>query len=129
MGTSNFELDEIGDKLIPFYRHCVMKNELKNMKPNEKESLIVNLNNSDEKGSHWLLIYKNGNEKIFFDSFGVLPPKEVIDYLGKNIYTSDIKIQNFDETVCGLYCILIAYLLNCNHKFEDIIIDLLRIEK
>ena len=125
-GNTNIEIDELGDLLIPNYRHCVMKDELKLMKPNEKETLIVNLNDSDQRGSHWILIYKNRDQKIFFCSYGSSPPQEVIDYLGKNIYTSNLQVQH-DNSSCGLFCILLAYLLNENIPFEVIILDLYRI--
>ena len=30
--------------------------------------------------------FKNGNEKFYFDSFGVQPPLELIDYLKPDIF-------------------------------------------
>jgi len=126
-GNTNLEIDELGHLLIPFYRNSVCKDELKQMKPNEKETIIINLNDSDQKGSHFVLCYKDGEKKYFVSSFGDLPPQEVIDYLGENIYTTDLQIQNFDETTCGLYSLLISYLLNENIPFEDIILDLYRV--
>ena len=52
---------------------------------------IVNLENSNQSGSHWVAYYKNNNKKYYFDSFGNAPPKELVKYLGpkKLFYNSD----------------------------------------
>ena len=39
------------------------------------------------------------------------------------ILYSNFQIQDFNEDTCGLYCILILFLLNEILKFEDIIIS------
>ena len=39
------------------------------------------------------------------------------------ILYSNFQIQDFNEDTCGLYCILILFLLNDKIKFEDIIIS------
>ncbi len=101
-----------------------MRDELKSNTPDEKESMIINLETSKDNGSHWSLLYKDGDNKIYYSSFGDSPPVEVINYLGDHIYTSDIQIQNFDEDTCGLLAILILYLLEEGNKFEDIILEL-----
>ncbi len=124
--TSNIEIYELCKDLIINYRGCYMKDQLKNMKPLESETIILNLNDSDQSGSHWTLIWKNGDQKIYFCSYGSSPPQEVIDYLGKNIYTSDLQVQH-DDSSCALYSILVAYFLQENIPFEDIILDLYRI--
>ena len=36
-------------------------------------------------GSHWIALFCNGNEIVYFDSFGVENvPKEVKEFIGKN---------------------------------------------
>ena len=124
IGTTNIEIDEIGKNLIKNYRGTFMRNELTKMQPWESETTIVNLETSKDMGSHWLLIWKDGNNKIAYSSFGDTMPNEVKDYLGKNIYTSNIQIQDFNEDTCGMYCVLIAYLLQEGNTFEDIILEL-----
>ena len=39
------------------------------------------------------------------------------------ILSSNFQIHNFNEDTCGLYCILLLFLLNDKIKFEDIIIS------
>ena len=57
-----------------------MRDELPEQ-PEEKECGIVNFNKSSEPGSHWVAYYKDGNERIYFDSFGCVAPIEIRKYL------------------------------------------------
>ena len=125
MGSTNREIEELAKGLkLQNFRGCKMRDELKSNTPDEKESMIINLETSKDNGSHWSLLYKDGDNKIYYSTCGDSPPVEVINYLGKNIYTSDIQIQDFNEDTCGLLAILILYLLDEGNKFEDIILEL-----
>ena len=52
----------------------------------------INLDENKSTGTHWIALYENGNNKIYFDGFGVgYIPKEVQKFKGKkniaiNIY-------------------------------------------
>ena len=82
---SNFDLEDATRKLkIPRFRGVFLLDTLPR-KPNKKECGIVNFDTSDGPGTHWVAWYKNGRTKIYFDSYGVQPPLEVIDYL--RLYT------------------------------------------
>ena len=49
----------------------------------------------------------NGNNIIYFDSFGVEHiPKEIKKFIGnKNIITNIYRIQAYDLIMCGYFCI------------------------
>ena len=82
---SNFELEDAAKKLkIPSFRGVFLLDTLPK-KPNKKECGIVNFGKTGGSGMHWVAWYKNGKNKIYFDSYGVQPPIEVIQYLGKLI--------------------------------------------
>lgn len=83
--------------------------------PYSNECGIINLDNSSGPGTHWVAYYKNGNDIIYFDSFGNLaPPREVISYLGNNIkYNYDV-YQKYDSFKCGHLCL--QFLLNQQRK-------------
>ena len=50
----------------------------------QNECAIVNLDNNDGPGTHWVAYRKQGPHIKYFDSFGNLqPPKELIDYFGR----------------------------------------------
>ena len=79
---SNFDLEDEAKKLkIPFFRGVFLLDTLPR-KSNKKECGIVNFDKSGGSGTHWVAWYKNGETKIYFDSYGVQPPLEVIKYLG-----------------------------------------------
>ena len=42
---------------------------------------ILNLNSSSGDGTHWVMCFKKGKDKFYFDSYGVQPPSELIAYL------------------------------------------------
>lgn len=71
-----------------------------------RECGIINLDSSIGAGTHWVAYYKNGEEKIYFDSFGNLqPPLEVINYLGKNVIYNYIQEQKYNTFNCGHLCL------------------------
>ena len=107
---TNFDLEKIAKnydvKLIGIYS----KNELDNL-PIENGNYIINLD--DNIGSHWTALNINKNKGIYFDSFGCVPPQNVISFVKQkpNIkfgYNNFI-IQDLESEKCGFYCI--AFLL------------------
>lgn len=89
-----------------------MRNALP-QKPFVKECAIVNLDDINGNGTHWVTYIKKGNNILYYDSFGNLPPPyELIRYFGNNC---DIKYnydrdQKFNTFVCGHLCL--KFLLN-----------------
>ena len=124
-GTTDSELNKmVKDLGIKNYRGCFMRNELPPDKPWSQECGIINFeSSSDGSGTHWSVWYKNGDTKIFYDSFGTNPPKELVNYLGGNILSSTFQIQNINSDICGELCILVLFLLDKGHSFEEIILD------
>ena len=80
-------------------------------KPNNQECGIINLDNANGSGTHWVAYYKNQKYKEYFDSFGDLqPPQEVVNYLKTPIYYNHERKQKFDTVNCGHLCL--QFLLN-----------------
>ena len=78
---SNIELLEAARKLkIPNFRGVSLRDTLPK-KPKKKECGILNLDDTAGLGTHWVAWYKNGTEKKYFDSYGLQPPNELVDYL------------------------------------------------
>ena len=68
---NNFELEDAVKKLkIPSFRGVFLLDTLLK-KPNRKECGMVNVDKSDGPGTHWVAWYKNGENKIYFDSYCV----------------------------------------------------------
>ena len=94
---SNFELEDAAKRLkIPSFRGVFLLDTLPK-KPNKKECGIVNFDKSGGPGTHWVAWYKNGKTKIYFDSYGVQPPLEVIKYLGSPIHYNTDQLQPTGE--------------------------------
>ena len=74
------------------------------------DSLVINYNNQDEPGSHWICVFIGDEYPEVFDSFGVVPSKIIQEWLkkhtgSKHISYSSHQIQNKWSTMCGWYCI------------------------
>jgi len=66
---------------IPYFRSIFMRITLQ-QRECRNESSIVNLNNADGPGTHWMAYAKQRYCAVYFDSFGHLqPPKELVRYL------------------------------------------------
>ena len=118
---NTFELVDAARKLkIPYFRGVFLLDTLPR-KPNKKECGIVNLDASDGSGTHWVAWYKNGRTKIYFDSYGVQPPLEVIDYLRRPIHYNTDKLQTAGEVFCGHLCLYVLKELSDGHPFLDVL--------
>ena len=79
-----------------------------------------------EIGNHNCCYWRNGNEKYYFDSFGLIPPKEVIKYLKTPIMYSAYQIQQFNDSNCSKKSLFVLDKLN---KGNDYIIVLYKINR
>ena len=131
-GMTNIELYNEAQKLgLPNFKYF-MSDELVKVSPDDKECGIVNLDDSDGKGTHHICYWLDlkNNIKICFDSFGVAPPTELIDYLKRfdkqNILYSTYVIQKLNETNCSELSLYILHELNKGNKFTDTVLDVYR---
>ena len=130
---SNFELEKAVKKLnINHFRGCFLRDQLPS-KPHQLECGIINLddfadNPPGNNGSHWCAWFIKNNENYYFDSFGLKPPLELIDYLGNNldeINFNSFQFQKPGTVICGHLCL---YILSQYQKlpFEQILSNLAR---
>jgi hypothetical protein len=131
---SNFQLlDAVKQLKIKNFRGVFLRNELPKQ-PRKNECGILNLDSSDslKNGTHWVAWYKKNLDKIYFDSYGIQPPLEIIEYLGENIYYPTEQIQQGNQVFCGHLCLYILFRLdrgartssNLNTNFQEIINEL-----
>ena len=68
---------------------------------------VINLDEYDDIGTHWIALYVNNKAVTYFDSFGAEHiPKEIVKFIGnKNIITNIYRIQAYDSIMCGYFCI------------------------
>ena len=124
MTTNDFLLKEAKRLKLRKFRGVFMRDELPK-KTLVKECGIINLESSKEKGSHWCCWWKNKNKKYYFDPYGILPSKEMINYLESPINYSTFQIQQFNESNCGERCLDMLNKLNNGNNFQDIIFKML----
>ena len=123
---TNFELLDAVKKLkIKNLRGIFMRNELPR-RPLNRESGILNLDGVSGRGTHWVCWYKNKSEgeNFYFDSFGVQPPNELIEYFSSPILYNTEKIQPDGEVVCGHLCLFVLCRLSRGERFQKIINEL-----
>ena len=72
------------------------------------KSLIYNLQNSNQNGSHRCSITRKNNTIYIFDSFGIgeIPSEIYKIYKKFKIITNIYQIQHISSILCGLYSIL-----------------------
>jgi len=87
---------------------------------------IINLDDSGNEGTHWILLMNKKSEKtiLYFDSFGVsYPPKKILEMTNnKVIICNNKKIQDINSVLCGYYCLKFA--LECllkDKKYIEVI--------
>ena len=120
---TNFQLiDTVKELKIPHFRGVFMRNDLPR-RPLKRECGILNLDGVSGRGTHWICWYTN-NDNLYFDSFGVQPPNELIEYLSSPIFYNTEKIQPDGEVVCGHLCLYVLYRLSLGEGFQEIINDL-----
>ena len=81
----------------------------------------MNFDKSGGPGTHWVAWYKNGKTKIYFDSYGVQPPTEVINYLGKLIHHNTDQVQSVGQVFCGHLCLYVLKELSMGNEFQNVL--------
>lgn len=78
-----------------------MRNNLSKSRPWKQESAVINLDDKNGRGTHWVAHKKNGDDVIYLDSFGNLQlPNDIMIYLdvGSVKYYHQ-KYQDYDTVV------------------------------
>ena len=122
MGTTNLELQEMAKTLkIKNFRGVLMRDQFKDLNPPlDDECGIYNLNDSSQNGSHWTAFSKRGDYWYHFCSYGSGPCQELIEYSNnKPILTHTYKIQGWNDTICGEFCILFLHWFSQWSKEEN----------
>jgi prenyltransferase beta subunit len=128
--STDVELENICKSLaIKHFRGVYMMDEIAKLTPSENECYIVNLQNSNEQGSHWLSIYRKNNSIYYFDSYGAPVPNEIRNhYKNKKInnFQSEDNIypykplQTYSQVICGHLCVLFLLLCDKGNSFKRI---------
>lgn len=102
---------------LPHFKGIFMRNDLPK-KCLKNECAVINLDDLNGPGTHWVAYLKKERDVYYFDSFGNLPPPvELIQYLGSdsNIYYNYKQYQRFGTVNCGHLCL--SFLFDMTQKF------------
>ena len=89
----------------------------RNNLPNKikKGAYVINLDEYENTGTHWVSLFIKTNEAIYFDSFGIEHiPKEINKFINsdttkpsslKRIKSNIFRIQAYDSIMYGYFCI------------------------
>lgn len=107
---TNLDIERFARRFkIPNFRGVFMRDALpKKIHPHERG--IVNLDNKNGSGTHWVAYKKIGKKIIYFDSYGNLqPPLELLIYFHSGGPTSINynldTFQTFNSINCGQLCL------------------------
>ena len=90
-------------------------------KKRTKECGIVNLADSLSDGTHWVCYFNH----YYFDSYGLPPPLEIVEYLGDNLEYNIYQIQKSGQ-ICGHLCLYFLNRITKGMEFNEIIFSLLK---
>ena len=104
---NNFDLVDAVEKLkIKCFRGVYLLDTMPG-KPNNRECGVVNLDKSGGPGTHWVAWYKNGRNKIYFDSYGIQPREKLLTIWGRGLIIILIKYNRegrYSVGICVYMC-------------------------
>ena len=86
---------------------------------------VINLDEYADVGTHWIALFCNRNEIVYFDSFGVEHiPEEIKEFIkefpgNKNIKTNIFRVQEDNSIKCGYFCIGFIDFMLAGKKLTD----------
>ena len=107
---TNTEINEYYKK-EPRFNGLYSRNNLPNKI--KKGAYVINLDEYENPGTHWVSLFVKPTYTVYFDSFGVEHiPKEINKFIRNDIKSNIFRIQSYDSIMCGYFCIeFINYML------------------
>ena len=85
------------------------------------EAYIINLDEYADVGTHWIALFCNRSEIVYFDSFGVEHvPEEIKEFIrNKNIIANIFRVQANNSIMCRHFCIGFIDFMLASKKLTD----------
>ena len=82
---------------------------------------VINLDEYADIDTHWIALFCNRNEIVYFNSFGVEHvPEEIKELFGnKNIIANIFRVQANNSIICGHFCIELIEFMLAGRKLTD----------
>ena len=89
---------------------------------NNDECFIMNIDDSNLLGTHWIAVNVVGSTTYYFDSFGLQPTEEIKGYCKEPRYYNSFVFQKPNEVICGHLCLYFLYRMRkCNTDFNTVL--------
>jgi len=123
-GLTNQYVEELGKKILGKHFLGTFPCDIQPIVDKKKIfSLVFNLSKHDSKGSHFIAIFADENNLLYFDPLGhKCENTDILQFMTKvrskrKMRTKFQKIQDCNSIFCGFFCI--AFLLS-RHKNESL---------
>ena len=115
---TNFEIQKYY-KNEPRFNGVFSKNNLP--KKVKNGVYVINLDEYADLGTHWIALFCNRNEIVYFDSFDVEHvPEEIKEFIGnKNTKANIFWVQANDSVMCGYFYIGFIDFMLAGKKLSD----------
>ena len=114
---SNFDLLQWVDFLkIPNFKGIFARDEVR---PREHSPCIINLDELENAGTHWVCCAPGQKFTWYFDSFGMGFPQEFKST--KPVIWNSSQYQNINSVLCGYYCLYFLHQWAQGKDFYDIL--------
>ena len=114
----NFELEKYYENEPRFDRVFSRNNLPKKIKDG---TYVINLDEYADVGTHWIALFCNRSEIVYFNSFGAEHvPEEIKEFVGnKNIIANIFRVQANNSVMCGYFCIGFIDFMLAGKKLTD----------
>ena len=114
----NFELERVYEN-EPRFNAVFSKNNLP--KKIKDGAYVITLDEYADVGTHWIALFCNRSEIVYFNSFGVEHvPEEIKEFVGnKNIIANIFRVQANNSVMCGYFCIGFIDFMLAGKKLTD----------
>ena len=116
---TKFEIQKNYQNEPTFNRVLKIRNNLP--KKIQDGAYVINLDEYADVGTHWIALFCNGNEIVYFDSFGVEHvSKEIKEFIGnENIKANVFRVQANNSVMCRYFCIGFIDFMLADKKLTD----------
>lgn len=106
---TNFDIEDICKVLRIPLNGIPMKDEVHKLK---KGCYIMNLDDNNSSGSHWVAFIITDYYVLYCDSFGMAPPEQVYQLFlktKKDIFVNQRQYQDMNSVLCGYFAVYFLY--------------------
>ena len=115
---TNFEIQRYYENELRFHGVFSRNNLPKKIKDG---AYAINLDEYADVGTHWIALFYNRNEIVYFDNFGVEHVPEEVKKIArnKNIIANIFRVQANDSVMCSYFCIGFIDFMLAGTKLTD----------